>query len=468
MVRLPVLDLPQERSAAAYASADGLLPWRGSAVESVSEASARASGHLPHVVAWNLTRRCNLACSHCYISAGAWHTEDAELSTDEVFRITDEILAVNPAPMFVLSGGEPLLRDDLEVIARHASDGGATVVVGTNGTLLNEDRIAALQRAGVTGVAISIDSLNAHYHDRFRHGGGALADTLAAAERLGTAGLDFIVQTSLTAGNRGEIGDIAAWAADAGAVSFNLYFLVPTGRGDRMRGLTPAENEAVLLDVVELERRYRGRMMVRTKCQPQLMRHVVEGDADSPLLAYETRCPCGIHYCRITPEGKVTPCPYAPVVAGDLRRESFADVWFGSEPLTALRNGQLGGKCGACEYRQVCGGCRARALAETEDLLGPDTSCAYEPDPARDVVEPRRSVTYGAAFEAEMPWDEAARARIARAPSFVRGVVSERVESFARARGYARVTVEVMDEVRRSMPVDFSKRMPNFLRRTDG
>lgn len=461
MVRLPVLDLPTGNEA----HGDGLLPWRGRAVESVPEARARASGHLPHVVAWNLTRRCNLACSHCYISAGDWHAADAELSTDEVLRIADEILAVNPAPMFVLSGGEPLLRGDLEDIARHASGGGATVVVGTNGTLLTEGRIAGLKAAGVTGVAISVDSLDARYHDRFRHGGGALADTLSAVDRLRDAELDFIVQTSLTAGNRAEIARIAAWAADAGAVSFNLYFLVATGRGERMRGLTPADNEAVLLEVVELERRHRGRMMVRTKCQPQLMRHVVEGDPDSPLLGYETRCPCGIHYCRITPEGKLTPCPYAPVVAGDLRRESFADVWFGSQALAALRAGELGGKCGACEYRRVCGGCRARALADTGDLLGPDDSCAYEPDGVAEVVEPARSVTYGAAFEEAMPWDAEARERIARAPSFVRGVVSARVESFARERGYARVTTEVMDEVRRSMPVDFSRRTPFFLRR---
>lgn len=461
IVRLPVLDLPTGGDA----GADGLLPWRGRAVESVPEARARAAGHLPHVVAWNLTRRCNLACSHCYISAGSWHTRDAELGTAEAYRITDEILAVNPAPMFVLSGGEPLLRDDLEDIARHASTGGATVVVGTNGTLLTAARIAGLKDAGVTGVAVSVDSLQARYHDRFRHGGGALADTLSAVERLREAELDFIVQTSLTAGNRAEIGAIAAWAADAGAVSFNLYFLVATGRGERMRGLTPAENEAVLLDVVELERRYRGRMMVRTKCQPQLMRLVATGDPESPLLGYETRCPCGIHYCRITPEGKLTPCPYAPVVAGDLRAERFADVWFGSPALAALRGGELGGKCGACEYRRVCGGCRARALADTGDLLGPDESCAYEPAGGADLVEPARGVTYGLPFEEEMPWDAEARERIARAPSFVRGVVSERVEAFARARGYTRVTTEVMDEVRRSMPVDFSRRTPFFMRR---
>ncbi|MCK5483853.1 MAG: radical SAM protein, partial [Gemmatimonadetes bacterium] len=194
-------------------------------------ASWRASQTpIPHVVAWNLTRRCNLACAHCYIAAGGWHTDADELPTGECLRILDEILAVNQGLLLILSGGEPLLREDLEIIAAHASGGGATVVVGTNGTGLTEGRIASLMEAGVSGVAVSVDSLNPRYHDRFRHGVGALHETLAAVDRLREARLDFIVQTSLTSGNRHEVADLAAWAADMGAVSFNLYFLVETGR----------------------------------------------------------------------------------------------------------------------------------------------------------------------------------------------------------------------------------------------
>src|SRR6185295_18763031 len=114
---------------------------------------------VPHVVAWNLTRRCNLECVHCYISAGPSETATAELTTAEGLRLAAEILAVNPAPMFILSGGEPLLRDDLAEIARFASSRGATVVIGTNGTLLTAERISELKNAGVTGFAISVDSL---------------------------------------------------------------------------------------------------------------------------------------------------------------------------------------------------------------------------------------------------------------------------------------------------------------------
>jgi AdoMet-dependent heme synthase len=417
----------------------------------------------PHVVAWNLTRRCNLACAHCYIAAGPWHDAAGELRTDEIRRITDEILQINPAPLFILSGGEPLLRPDLEDIAAYASRGGATVVVGTNGTKLSDERIVSLRDAGVSGVAISIDSLNARYHDRFRHGDGALDDTLAAADRLAAHRLDFIVQTTVTRGNRAQLRHLAAWAASKHAVAFNVYFLVETGRGGGMRGLEPAENEAVLAELVELEREYRGRMMVRSKCQPQIMRHAVAAGGDSPLLNYATRCPCGVQYCRITPDGKLTPCPYLPEEAGDLRTQSFADVWYGSPLLRALREREPGGKCGSCEYRRVCGGCRARAYARTGDALGPDDSCAYEPDGSVPVIDAPAAIRYGSAVDATLEWDDDARARMNRVPSFVRGVVMARVEAYARARGANRVTAELLAEVRSSMPVDFSRSRPFFL-----
>jgi AdoMet-dependent heme synthase len=418
---------------------------------------------LPHIVAWNLTRRCNLSCAHCYIAAGSWHSAAGELTTAECRRITDEIVALCASPLFILSGGEPLLRADLESIAEHAAAKGCTVVVGTNGTRLDAARIDSLRAAGVTGVALSIDSLDARYHDRFRQGHGALEATIAAAERLRERRLDFIIQTTLTRGNRHELAAMAAWADAHGAVAFNVYFLVATGRGDGMTGLTPAANDDVLRELTALERTYRGRMLVRSKCQPQLMRHIYETDAESPLLNYATRCPCGVQYCRITPEGRVTPCPYLPAVAGDLRRQSFAEVW-NAPLLQRLRAGSPGGKCGRCEYRGVCGGCRARAFAASGDVLAEDASCVYEPTGDRPVIVPPRPVTYGASVERGLAWSDEARRRIERVPGFVRGVVVARVEQFARDRGHACVTAELLDEVRRALPVDFSKRLPFFAR----
>ncbi len=197
----------------------------------VGEAGARE--YVPHVVAWNLTRRCNLECAHCYISAGPSESADGELTTDECLRIAEEILELNPSPMFILSGGEPLLRDDLTTIAAFASKRGATVVVGTNGTLLTNDRIAALKDAGVSGVAVSVDSLDQRYHDNFRHGRGSLEATTQALARLREHRMDFIIQTTATKGNRSELARLVAWAAEQGAVSFNLYFLVATGTAFR-------------------------------------------------------------------------------------------------------------------------------------------------------------------------------------------------------------------------------------------
>src|SRR5204862_24483 len=207
------------------------------------ETAAVSPPYVPHVVAWNLTRRCNLECAHCYISAGPHESATSELDTTEALRIVDELLAVNPAPLLVLSGGGPVLRADL-----------------------------------------------------------------------------------------------ARW-----------------------------------------QRQYRGQMMVRAKCAPHFMRHVHASDPESPILNYETRCPCGTQYCRITPDGKLTPCPYLPEVAGDLRTQSFGEIWRSSPLFRELREGALGGKCGRCEYQKLCGGCRARAFALEGDVLAADPSCVYEP-----------------------------------------------------------------------------------------
>lgn len=433
--------------------------------------------HVPHVIAWNLTRRCNLECAHCYIAAGPRAAAGGELGTTACLSIVDEILAVNPAPLLILSGGEPLLRPDLETIAAYASGRGATVVVGTNGTLLTGARIAALKAAGVTGVAVSVDSLEARRHDAFRHGHGAFEATAAAVERLRQARLDFIVQAAVHRGNRGELAALVGWAAERGATSFNAYFLVATGRGARLTDLAPAEYEDALVELVAHHRRLMGRMMVRAKCAPQFMRLVHQLAPGSPLLDYETRCPCGTQYCRITPAGELTPCPYNPTVAGDLRVQSFGEVWREAPLFAALRGAvpgsprsapgpALSGKCGRCEYRAVCGGCRARALAVTGDLFAADPSCAYEPTGDVPLVMPR-AVTYGAAPVRAMRWHPDAEARMSRIPSFVRAVVARRLEEYAREHGRDEVTLDLMAEVRRAMPVDFSQRRPFFLGEDD-
>ncbi len=436
-----------------------------SALPALLETESRESdaAFIPHVVAWNLTKRCNLACSHCYISAGPAERADGELDPAACRRIVDELLAVNPSPMLILSGGEPLLREDLPQLASYAAGKGATVVVGTNGTLLTDERIRMLKASGVSGVAVSVDSLRAGCHDTFRGRGHALERTTEAVTRLREHRLDVVVQTTATTGNEPEIPALIAWAAVQGAVCFNLYFVVPTGRGEALEPLPPERGEALLAELAQAERRYRGTMMVRAKCAPQFIRHVHQADPDSPVLNYRTRCPCGIDYCRITPDGHLTPCPYNPAPAGDLRRQSFGDIWRDAPLFAGLRARDLGGKCGRCEYRQICGGCRARAFAVTGDHLAADPACAYEPAGDRPVIE-RRATTYGAPARPALAWSADATARMNRIPSFVRGVVVQRVEAWAKERGLAVITPEHLSEIRRAMPIDFSRRLPFFLR----
>lgn len=376
----------------------------------------------------------------------------------------DEIFGLNPAPMFVLSGGEPLLRDDLTTLAQYAAERGATVVVGTNGTLLTEAKIEELKAAGVQGVAVSVESLDVAYHERFRRGHGSLQATLEAVERLVRHRLDFVIQTTLTRGNSDELERLVDWAAARGAVAFNAYFLVTAGRGACLTDLSAAQYETLLEELVDLHIRYLGRMMVRAKCAPQFMRLVHARAPESPVLHYGTRCPCGTGYCRVTPDGKLTACPYLPEPAGDLREQSFREIWTSSPLLRTFRAGTLGGRCGRCEYRVVCGGCRARAFGEHGDPLAEDPSCPYEPAGEVPVVAPLRPATYGSQpAERTLPWTPDAEARLARIPSFARNVVIRRLEDYARRTGTGAVTADLMREVRSTMPVDFSKRRPFFL-----
>jgi len=313
---------------------------------------------------------------------------------------------------------------------------------------------------------VSIDSLRPKYHDNFRHGSGSLDDTIASLGRLRAQRMDFIIQTTATKGNRAELERLAEWSAEQGAVAFNCYFLVATGRGAGLSDLAPAEYEAVLADLARWQRQYRGQMMIRAKCAPHFMRHVHRADPESPILNYETRCPCGTQYCRITPDGKLTPCPYLPEVAGDLRTQSFGEIWRNAPLFRSLREGKLGGKCGSCEYQKLCGGCSARAFALEGDVLAADPSCVYEPR-GGEVIDRVRDVTYGEEFQPRLVWAPDARARLQRIPSFVRGVVAKRVEDWARARGLHEITPELLADIRSAMPIDFSKKRPFFVATDD-
>lgn len=400
----------------------------------------------PYLVALNLTRRCNLRCAHCYLDAGARGNADPEeLTTAEACALIDDIAGLSDETMVVLSGGEPLLRPDLERIAAHAAGLGLMVVVGTNGMALTERRVAALRQAGVQGVGISVDSLDPGRHDDFRGLPGGFARTMDGIDACRTVGLAFQIHFTVTDDTAGELDAMIAFARSVGALALNVFFLVCTGRGRHVSNISRAGYDRTLRRLTHAARNTEG-IMIRAKCAPHFKRMAIELDPDWPITmahGYDAGgCLAGTRYARVTPEGEVTPCPYMELGAGSIRDRSFAEIWRGAPVFERLRARRLGGRCGVCEYANVCGGCRARPFAATGDMMGEDTLCAYQPSGAEVIPD-----VPGAA--PAVAWTPAARTRLDRVPPFVRRFVRQRAEAFARENGCDAVTAEHLEALAR-------------------
>ena len=464
----------------------------------------------PYVISWNLTYRCNLACEHCYLDAGGTplvgtenFADRSELGTEECFRVIDDIAAFAPECLTILTGGEPLLRRDILEIVRRAAERELWVVVGTNGVSITENVARRLAEAGARGLSLSLDALDPDRHDRFRKVRGAWRNTVEGAEILNRIGLPFIVQTTAGSHNLAELDAIADFAYERLAAKvWNLYFLVPTGRGQFVSDITPTQYDEVLASLYRIQRKYDRRMLVNAKCAPHYIKTVLEhaaqtdptptagstttsasahsapaGPSTSPIRTYSGGaggCPAGTHYMGIRPNGDVTPCPYLPVFAGTLRNSSLADLWTSSELFTGIRRRtSLGGRCGACEMNGHCGGCRARAYGMTGDLMAEDPLCTHTPGKfvgspllalrgAGRVGPPSRAtsrdgqtmplIEYGDESPATIAWDDAAAARMKKIPAFVRGMVVKAVEESCRKSGLDRVTVEELERIRARMP----------------
>ena len=451
----------------------------------------------PYVVSWNLTYRCNLACEHCYLDAGGSplvetdnFADRSELDTEGCFGVIDQIAGFAPECVTILTGGEPLLRRDILEIVGRAAERGLWVVVGTNGVRITENLARRLADAGARGLSLSLDALDPDRHDRFRKVRGAWRNTVEGAEILHRAGLPFIVQTTAGAHNLGELDEIADFAhARLGAKVWNLYFLVPTGRGQYVSDITPAQYDEVLASLYRIQRTYARRMLVNAKCAPHYIKTVLEhaaGEGDRIPTEAETAggaqgswpgasgirvysggaggCPAGTHYMGIRPNGDVTPCPYLPVFAGSLRSATLADLWTSSALFTDVRRrASLGGRCGACEMNGQCGGCRARAYGMTGDLMAEDPLCTHTPGTfaGSPLLASRASAAgtqgtvtmeYGPESPRTIAWDDAAAARMTKIPVFVRGMVVRAVEETCRKNGLDRVTVEELERIRARMP----------------
>ena len=455
-----------------------------------------AKPYTAYSVSWNLTQRCNLECAHCYMSAHAGADTRGELSTEECRRVVDEIALVNPNVFLILTGGEPLLRRDVFDVAAYAREKNFTVVLGTNGVLLREREAKLMRERGVLGASISLDSTDREKHDRFRHQAGAWDGAVRATRVLTDAGLDFSLHMSVTDWNVAEVPAMIDLAKELGAKVLNFFFLVRTGRGKDLTDIDAAAYETMLTYLATTQgvgqgppsfvKRMLGLagpapataatgfedpwstpvsasegLLIRAKCAPHFRRIIYQLNPGSPLLRNYAHgsCPAGKYYCRITPEGDVTPCPYMPVSAGNVRQSSFADLWREADVFADLRDPELGGRCGRCEFSKICGGCRCRAYAAYGDYLAEDPACGYEPGAyGGEVIDLPATLTFGLAVAPELVWQDAARARLDAIPSFARGMVVKAVEAYARGRGDAVVTPELLAEVRNRWGARFRPR----------
>ena len=406
-------------------------------------------------ISWNLTKRCNLNCEHCYLDADfRGGIRNDELSTAECFRVVDQIAEVNPNAFLILTGGEPLLRPDIYDIVRYASDKKFMVVLGTNGTIINRGVAEKIKASGAHGVGISIDSMIASKHNRFRGVELAWENSMKAFHALNEVGVDFLIQMSVSDMNYKEIPDVVKFSEKIGALAFNLYFLVCTGRGQGNTDISNVAYEEALKTLYKLQMEYKGRLMINSKCAPQYKRVVYENDPDSVYQrTYSGGCPAANHYCRISPEGNLTPCPFITESVGSLKQNTFRELWDEAPLMLELRNREkLEGKCGTCEFSAMCSGCRARAFAETGNYMAEDPSCDYEPGAhGGGQITLKVEDTLGLEVEFCSEWTPEAAQRLERIPSFARGMVVKGVEKWAEEKGIAVIDADLLKKSREEM-----------------
>jgi len=339
------------------------------------------------LVAWELTKACNLVCKHCRAEAIDKPLPE-ELTTEEGKNILDNIASFS-RPIIILTGGEPLLREDILNLAAYGTKIGLRMVLATNGTLLDDYWVKELKKVGIKRVSISIDGATAKSHDDFRGVPGAFDKTLAGIDALKKGKIDFQINTTVTKTNLGEIADIQRMAIELGAVAHHIFLFVPMGRGRTIKKevITPQEYEEVLSWLVE--QRKKALIQVKATCAPQYYRILRQKAKEIGekvtfeaygLDAVTRGCLAGMGFCFISSTGRVQTCGYLDIECGHIRKAPLSEIWEKSPVFLKLRDkSQYKGKCGYCEFWQVCGGCRARAFALTGDYLNEEPMCLYQP-----------------------------------------------------------------------------------------
>ncbi len=339
------------------------------------------------LVAWEVTRTCNLACIHCRAAALDRPYEN-ELTTAECFKLLDEIETF-ASPIVILTGGEPLLRPDIFEIAAYGNGKGFRMTMAVNGTLLSPEAARKMQEAGIQRISISLDGATAESHDAFRQVTGAFEGALRGVQCARDAGLDFQINTTITQQNLHELPAIQDLTVSLGAVAHHIFLLVPMGRGKDLaeQGIDAEQYEQTLHWFYE--QRDRTPLQLKATCAPHYYRILRqraraeqrEVNFDTFGLDAMTRgCLGGVGFAFISHTGQVQPCGYLELDCGNIREKSFRDIWDHSSVFQNLRDfGSYRGKCGNCEYVKVCGGCRARAYEKTGDYLAEEPLCLYRP-----------------------------------------------------------------------------------------
>jgi heme b synthase len=363
------------------------------------------------IVAWEITRSCNLYCAHCRASAHSG-SYAGELSTEECFTLVDQIQDVGN-PIIILSGGEPLLRQDIFKVGRYATQQGFRVVMGTNGTLITGEIAAKMREIPLSRISVSLDFPYPELQDDFRGEKGAFESAVAGIGNAQSAGIEVQINSTITRANVKYLPLLVDMALKLKAVAFHPFMLVPTGRGKGLASeeLSPEDYERTLKWICNKQVELGDRLTFKPTDAPHYARVArqcgvvantghgraqleasrtmpapgsTSGGAESypnNMNAMTRGCLAGVGYCFISHTGKLQGCGYLDIEAGDVRKSTFSEVWRNSPLFCRLRDiSNLEGKCGYCEYRRICGGCRARAYETTGNFLAEEPYCTYQPE----------------------------------------------------------------------------------------
>ena len=347
----------------------------------------------PFLAIWEVTQACDLACVHCRAAAQPLR-HPMELTTDEGKALIDQIAAMN-VPVFVLTGGDPIKRPDLFELIAHARKVGVRVSLTPSATpLLTREAILRLKDAGLARLAVSLDGASAETHDAFRGMGGSFARTLDAIRWSNEVGPPVQINTTFSRRNIAEMDDIAEMVESLRIALWSVFFLVPTGRGKLDDLLSAEEFEQVFariyrlsktasFDIKTTEAQHYRRYMLQQRVAERKA-GLFAGPAPEKMADSIGRAPRGLNdgkgFAFISHTGEVFPSGFMPLSAGNIRRQLLASIYRDSPLFRSLRDtAQLEGKCGACEFKEICGGSRARAYALTGDPLAEEGCCAYIP-----------------------------------------------------------------------------------------